>query len=119
MKKTFALAALGAALLCYGCGGDTHESLDIFTDMTDVMKTITDEATAKDAAPKIEALAADFKAIMEKGEALGDPPEDVKKELEDKMSAAMQDFSKEMMRVHQIEGAMEQLEKAMEGMSPK
>lgn len=124
MKKTLALAAFGAALLCFGCGGDTPESvaddsIDLFTEMTDIMTTITDEATAKEAAPKIEALAAEFKVLMEKGEALGEPSEDVKKKLEEKMSAAMDKFLKEMMRVFQIEGAKEQLEKAMEGMSPK
>ncbi len=124
MKKTFALVALGAAFLCYGCGGDSHESLndetcDIFTEMTEIMATITDEASAKEAAPKIEALAVEFKDIVQREKSLGDPPDDVKRELEKKMSAAMQDFFKEMMRVGQVEGAMKQIEKAMEGVGPR
>lgn len=123
MKTTLVLAALGAALLGNGCGGDSHEALaedeiDVWSEMTEIMTTITDEESAKEAATEIAALAVEFQEIIKKREALGELPDSVKKEFEGRMSEAMQNFFKEMGRVAQIEGAMEQLEKAMEGMNP-
>ncbi len=62
MKSLLALSCL-VGLSCIGCGSDSGDAVmqDTFStmkDMTAVLKTVTDEASAKAAVPKLKSLAA-------------------------------------------------------------
>ena len=124
MKMIPALCALGALLLLPSCGRNPHEAFadDMITvvgEMTDVLATVTDKETAEKAAPRIEEVAGKMNALAERGQELGDPPDDLKKELSEKIQEPMRKFSGEMMRISRIEGAAETVMKALEAMQPK
>ena len=78
-----------------------------------------DKETAEKAAPRIEEVAGKMNALAERGQELGDPPDDLKKELSEKIQEPMRKFSGEMMRISRIEGAAETVMKALEAMAAR
>jgi len=76
MKTINAVVALAMALLLTGCGGGdnpTSISKEIANNMramTAVFNGITDEASAKAAVPKIEALRTDMRAVAARAKAM-------------------------------------------------
>ena len=100
------LVVLTAALV--GCS-DSFEKIaedqkDLNRDYVAVLKTIKDEATAREAVPKIEALASRGEAIKARFKALGEPTaEDVERALKafDDSSEKVEDPTMEIIRLQQ------------------
>jgi hypothetical protein len=72
-KSFFLLAGLGLAL-CAGCGDSAdsvmQDGLACMKEMTTVIHSVTDEATAQAAAPKLKALVARIQEIAKRQKAL-------------------------------------------------
>jgi PBP1b-binding outer membrane lipoprotein LpoB len=131
LNKTAALATLiGGALLLSGCGGDSREAimeemLDQFDAITASMKKITDKESAAAQAPKLEAIAAEMKALKERAEKIGKPDDAQDKALQEKykerMETSMKAMMSEMMRVAMlgpdVQKELDVLEKAMKDMN--
>lgn len=90
-----------------GCKDD-HESLmkgmiGKMNDLTAALKTVTDEASSKAAAPKVKSIATDMQELQKKAEALGKPSADEDKRLQEKyekqLQEAMGGFMGEAMRI--------------------
>ena len=97
--------ALPAVALCVaGCDSKpthdsvAHESMDKMKEMVEVLKTIKDEASAKAARPKMEKIKKEMDEIKKKADALGEPPADVKKKLQEEHKAEMEKLFGEMMQ---------------------
>lgn len=87
MKNSILIAFVILAGLT-GCGGDSH--LDVELDRVAlgkeylaILQSATDDASAKAAASKIEAIAVKLAALKKREEALGDPTEDEFKRMAD------------------------------------
>jgi outer membrane murein-binding lipoprotein Lpp len=98
---------LAVALLLSGCG-DSHDdvmkdSVAKMNEMTDVMKSVTDKASAHAAAPKLKQISTDMKSLKAREDKLGKPSDAEKKQLEEKykkdLETAMGNFMKETFRV--------------------
>jgi len=75
MRPRFLLALIcSTAAICAGCGdsGDrvVQDSFSSMKDMTNVLKTVKDEASAKAATPQLKAIANRMKDIGKRAEAL-------------------------------------------------
>ncbi len=130
LNKTAALATLiGGALLLSGCGGDSREAimeemLDQFDAITASMKKITDKQSATAQAPKLEAIAAEMKALKARADKIGKPDDAEDKALQEKykerMETSMKGMMSEMMRVAMlgpdVQKELDVLEKAMKDM---
>ena len=83
VSSPFAVALLALTFLA-GCDSrNTHEAIaeDMvgkMRQMVDVLKGVTDEATAKAAKPKMDTLKKDIDALKAKGDTLGKPSADAK-----------------------------------------
>lgn len=88
MTRLALISVVTLLLAGNGCGGDTHESLaaesmPVMRDMVATLETVKDEASAKAAKPKLEAIAKKMKAIDERRRKLPAPTEaDIKAMLE-------------------------------------
>jgi len=127
MKYSMTAAVLALSMLLAGCGGDSYESLaddtvDVLKDMTDILASIDSKDAAEKAASKLESLAWKMQEISKRAEALGEPSEKQKTDMDEMMSKKMEGvmgrYMQEMMRVAQIPDAMQYLEKAMEKTNP-
>lgn len=107
MKSLSITVALGICFVLVGCK-KTHEdvmkgSLSCVKEMTDVMKTVKDEASAKAAAPKIKAIADRMKALGEEAKKMSEPSKEeaqrLKEKYEPQMKEAMSAFMGEVMRI--------------------
>ena len=131
--KTCAVFMTALALLSLaGCGTGgaqpthdslTQESLNLMKEMTALVKSVTDEASAKAAEPKFEALGKKAQEIKDAMEKLGPPSPEVQKELETKymaqMQAAGQEMSQAMMRLTASPELMQQVSQAMQKLQVK
>src|SRR5207244_1671937 len=97
---------------------DSYESLrkewiDTANEITKVLKTITDEASAKDAGPKLKKLKAKLDDINDrKGKLPRVPVEEIaaaEKKYKKELDAALQNWFQEEQRVGKIKGAKEVL----------
>lgn len=75
MKRLMTSVVSVALFMLAGCGGDTPATItnDIvanFKSMTDVFNSITDEASAKAAVPKIETIRASMRAVNARAKAV-------------------------------------------------
>jgi hypothetical protein len=111
----FYLAALALAFVAVGCGGDTgaKDVIAGLTEARDAMKGIKDEATAKEAQPKLKAAGEKYKAGMTKMlETKKDPPEDQQKQIMD----LMKQVQEESIRVMLTPGGMDSIKDFMEAL---
>ena len=124
MKTLFALCALALLPLLFSCGKDPHEAFaddmtTAFDDLTEVLSTIKDKETADQAAPRLEKIAGELKDLMEKGQDLEAPDKKMDPERSKKIQESMRKYAQEMMRVSQIKGASEVIQKALSAMQPE
>lgn len=107
MRTMFSMVMVAALLVLGGCG-DTHESVvkDTLSTMEEVVKVlegVKDEASAKTAATKLEALGEEMKKMKEVHDKLGKPDAETEKKLKEKyekrLSEVSQKLMQEMMRI--------------------
>mgnify|MGYP001582936867 CR=1 FL=1 len=85
MAKTWILLALALAVVLPGCGGGGDDPIK---ELTALLESITDEASAKAAVPKIKELSAKIKANPPKIQMNpGDSPEKAMAALQEQMKA--------------------------------
>jgi hypothetical protein len=105
MFPTLVAAVCLSALIIVGGGcSKTHESIadDEISKMKDfqnALKDVKDEASAKAAAEKIKAIAADLKKLKEEDDKLPKATDDEKKKIEEKIKKASDENEKEMQAV--------------------
>lgn len=101
-KQSAWLAVFALGVLTWtGCGGETREALaesmmKSMDEMADVLVSVKDEASAKAAVGKLEAISATMKSLTDKIKALGDAPADVQSKLDEKMKAKQAEIQKKM-----------------------
>jgi len=106
MRKLPLFGVVAIALLLAGCKSDEEKAIssmiDKMNEQVAVLKTIKDPASAKAAAPKLQAIAADMKKLSDSADKLKPTPEEQKK-LEEKykkeMTATAEALMKEMGRI--------------------
>jgi hypothetical protein len=119
MKSALLFTLFTLLLSAMACGGKSaHEeaaddSMNVMEDMIQVLTGITDVDSAKAAAAKLQKLTAEMQDSINKMDELGEfdgeiDPEDAAAYTERSMKAS-QAFTKEMMRIMQIEGAWDQV----------
>lgn len=96
MKKFTSTLVLLVATILVGCGGDTPASIskDImanFNTMADIFESVKDEASAKAALPKIEAVRKNMRDVASRAKNVKASPADEK--------ALQESMGKEMMTV--------------------
>jgi len=102
MNRMLALSVMTALLVFgSGCGSDSQESLadetmPVMREMVATITTIKDEASAKAAKPKLEAIAKKMKSISERRSKLSPPTEAEMKSVIDKHGAEMEELQKKM-----------------------
>lgn len=93
---------VGCLLLIGGCDSKpTHDSLtketiDLMKDYVAVMKTVTDESSAKKAAPEILKMADKMNRINADMDKLGPPSEEIKAQLDTKYKKELEPLTMEM-----------------------
>ena len=103
MNRMIALSLM-FALLVVGSGcKDTHakladESMPIMRDMVATIETIKDEATAKSAKPKLEAIAKKMKSLEERRNKLPAPTEAEFKAMLEKHGKEMEELQMKMVQ---------------------
>jgi hypothetical protein len=103
MSRNYPLAAVGVlAVLLAGCKTD-HESVtkDVIgkmKEMTSVLKGVTDETSAKAAAPKLRSISEQMRKLQDEIKKLGEPTPEVKKELATKYEGQVRDVSMEFFK---------------------
>ena len=104
----FTILALLSLIAFSSCSKPTHDSVaeaevELVEDLAKILGGVDDEASAKAAAKKIEELAERIDETKKLGEELGEPSEDVKKELKSKYDErrgkAMNDFISAMSKL--------------------
>lgn len=115
-------AVVAMAMILGGCGKPTHESLakEMLAKMqqfADILKSVTDESSAKSGATKIQNLAGEMQALKKQVDEIGKPTKDVDAAIEKKFSADMTriqgEITKEMMRIMPNPKLSEPIQKAM------
>jgi hypothetical protein len=102
MKRLISLPIVSMLLfVATGCGGDTHESLaaetmPVMRDMVATLGTVKDEASAKSAKPKLEAIAKKMKSINERRTKLPAATEADMKAMLDKYGTEMEELQQKM-----------------------
>ena len=109
MFRTLAVACIAVAIVSSGCDSKpTHDSLakDLMgkmKEMVAVMKGVKDEATAKAAKPKLEALKKDIEAINAEAAKLpkqsADEEKKFKEKYEPEIDKLMAEFATEGVRI--------------------
>lgn len=89
MRKLWVGTVCLALVMLAGCGKATHDSvtaeaIKLMNDMADILASIKDEASAKSAKPKLEALSKRMDALKQKSQALGVPTKEQKDALQKK-----------------------------------
>ncbi len=124
MRKITSCLIVLAAFLSVGCGGDTPESISKeimanFGKLADILESVTDEASAKAAVPKIEAVRASMREIAGRAKNVKTNPA-TDKLLEDSMSKEMVGYQTRlgtaMGKIMTKPEVVKILEKALEGM---
>jgi len=100
--------AVAMVVLLSGCGKPTHESVikDLMGQMrklTDVLKSVKSEASAREAAPKMQAIVKEMQELRKKGDALGRPTKEQEAAMEMKYGEELKkvtgEMAEEVMRV--------------------
>lgn len=121
MKSFSHAAVLLILLLPSGCG-DTFESLGnemvgVFDEMAELLKGVTDTASAEKAVPELERLARRMQEVSRRLEDLKDSSLDgvVEKseEIQARLNDAMNRLTRELSRVSDIPGAMDLIDGAV------
>ncbi|HSI36616.1 MAG: hypothetical protein ACAI43_03590 [Phycisphaerae bacterium] len=106
-NKLSVLVVLSLALVVAGCKSEHEKAMsnmiDKIKEITSVMKGITDQASAKAAAPKLKTLGEELKAMGEQAQKMKQPSPEEEKKLKEKyekeLTTAMTDLQKEASRV--------------------
>ncbi len=104
MRRIFVWSVIAAmAIVLPGCGKATHESLtkDTVSQMkkvVEILKGVKDEASAKAAASKIEAIGKAIRTIKTQAEELGKPTRELEAQLQDKYAEELRSVTMEMGR---------------------
>lgn len=94
---TIAVVACGLA----ACGGNSHEAireeqLDLMDEMLDILEGVHDDASAKEAGKKVEALTEDIQKLAKRAQELGEPTPEQQKRLEEIAQQRQEEFGKRM-----------------------
>jgi hypothetical protein len=129
IKKLTIVALLMSLTAMIGCGpSDPHERimenmLGCMEEMTEILATVTDKATAEAAKPKLEALGTRMEAINKEMKEVGEPDKDkeeaLKTKYEERMKKVMGGMMKESMRVMMNPEFSAVLKDAMDKMQPR
>lgn len=126
MRPLTAILACVCAMALAGCS-DSHDkvtadTLDIITDMNDVLDDVTDKASAEAAKPKLEAIGERMKDVKARADKLGEPSpeqqEQLKTKYEERMGKEMMRMFGNAMRVGTDPEIAPVLEEAMQGIDP-
>tara|TARA_Y100001970_G_scaffold106292_1_gene133243 strand:+ start:4946 stop:5284 length:339 start_codon:yes stop_codon:yes gene_type:complete len=90
--------------LLVGCAADTHSSLteemlDNLNDLVSVLQSVQDSSSAQSAIAKIEQINILGKDIQKRMDTLGQPSEDMLKELESKYSSMIEESTVKLREV--------------------
>lgn len=129
MIEKLTIAALMLSLMpLSGCGSsDPHEQaivemIDTMEEMSGILATVTDEASAEAAKPKLEAVSKRMQASKDNMEKIGKPDkakeEALKEKYEERMKEVMGKMMKESMRVMMNPEFNKVLADAMKGAKP-
>jgi hypothetical protein len=104
MRFRIIMTTLVLGLGLAACGGGDHEAIieeqaDLMDEMLDILEGVTDEASAKEAAKKLEALAEDMQALAKRAEELGEPTPEQQKRLEEISKERQADAQKRMQAI--------------------
>lgn len=96
-RTTLSAALLGLALSA--CGGESHEAVmdeqfDLMGEIFDILDGVEDEASAKEAAKKIEALGEKLTDLAKRAEKLPEPTPEQEKALEARARERQAEFEK-------------------------
>jgi hypothetical protein len=135
MRISIAVLLLGCLVLS-GCGGkkpttnttsnkpaanataNADDLPGLTRQVVDQLKTIKDEASAKAAAPKLEALADKIDAIQEQTKAGKAPAIANPDDFATRQMAAMEDYGKELLRIGEIPDAAQHLQGMIKKLAP-
>ena len=123
MKKRFALPVL-VALLVAGCTPDDAESLvkqtvAVMDETAQALATVKDEASARAAVPRLEALVRRRKLIEEKITTVKTPQQAEQIELQKKYAARLAEVTAQLMQEAMRVSAVPGGQVALEAMDPK
>jgi hypothetical protein len=115
-------AILGLLLAACGGGIHTHEDameaqIDLMEDMVEILKGVTDEASAKKAEPKMEALGKRAMEIAQQVQKLPQPDLEEMKKVQEKHAKRLRELQQEaagqMMKLMQYPGLADATGRAM------
>ncbi|MCP4377663.1 MAG: hypothetical protein GY794_15995 [bacterium] len=104
IKKLTIVALMLSLVPLIGCGpSDPHEKavvdmMDCMEEMADVLATVTDEASAEEAKPKLEAVAERMQTLKKDMDKLGEPDKEKEEALKEKYEERMKEVTKKMMK---------------------
>ncbi len=104
MKNKFKIIISFMIFLLVGCAADTHSSLteemlDNLNDLVSVLQSVQDSSSAQSAIAKIEQINILGKDIQKRMDTLGQPSEDMLKELESKYSSMIEESTVKLREV--------------------
>ncbi|MCA9277896.1 MAG: hypothetical protein H6815_03820 [Phycisphaeraceae bacterium] len=112
---------LGCVTTIPGCdGGNPHDAVaekmsSAMNEFASILATVKDEKSAESAATKLKPLGEKIKKIMDEGDKLPEPSEELKKKYEAQFAGVQKKIMDEMMRIGtQVPAAMPILSDAMD-----
>jgi len=123
MRFRIIMTAAVLGLVLSACGGNSPEALvdeqfDLMDEMLEIVEDVTDEASAKEAAKKLEALGEKLADLQKRMEKMPDPTPAEQKQLEARVAARQADYMKRSQefgaKMMQYPELMEAFSKAME-----
>ena len=104
MKNRFKIIISCIIFLLVGCAADTHSSLteemlDNLNDLISILQSVQDSSSAQNAISKIEQLNILGKNIQKRMDVLGEPSEDMLKDLEANFSSRIEESTAKLREV--------------------
>lgn len=117
MIRSFILAG-ALSLLLLGCGSDPHEavareSLDIFTNLTDLLVSVQHHSDMKAALPKLKVQAERLKAVTKKMKGMQKAKKPLDRDLAIKLTYQTKRFDAELKRLSEYTEVLMMLKVAM------
>jgi len=121
MRFRITMTAAFLGLVLSACGGDSHEAIvedqaDLMDEILDILEDVDDQASAKEAAKKIEALSEDMAALAKRAQEMGEPTPEQQKRFEEIMKPRQERMQAVMMKMMQYPELGQAFSKAGESM---